>query len=127
MKLIGFVKGFKDMMIIIPIYFDGSKHYYHNIDDNFIIRKFDAISYDILNSSDYISIDNMKSESFNIGEYSAIVFSGFNNLYLYGRVNKVINNIKDYVYKNTDDCTYNGIKLEIEIIMESINEKISRV
>jgi tetratricopeptide (TPR) repeat protein len=73
MKLIGYIRPYKDFSFTIPIYKDGSSFYFHNLDEKLIIRDFTNIDID----TSYL-IELTQLINYTIGDKAPIVFIGEN-------------------------------------------------
>lgn len=91
MELAGYIKEFKEVMFTIPVYSDGINHYFHRVDDDYIITQFEEISGTI---EHFISIDN--DLSFRVGEKASIVFKGKDDFLIYDRMSDGIIKVRDY-------------------------------
>lgn len=71
MKLAGYIREFKEVMFTVPIYKNGSKYYFHTVDDHYSITGFEEISDPFEN---LIELDG--NLEFKAGGKGAVVFRG---------------------------------------------------
>ncbi len=117
MKLVGYIKEFKECMLTIPVYSDGKNYYYHMLDDCFRVIGFSKIN----NLQYYLPIRCI--DKFTYGSVGAVVFIGLNNHIIAGKANKVIYNIKKYLQYNTKPKEYLFAKEEISDVEDEIKRK----
>lgn len=108
MRLIGYIKEVYENSFSIPIYSENEKFYCHTLNDDFKIKSF----YETIFSPDCF-VQNNTYKDFNINDFGALVFIGFDNNLFFDSADIIIDRINNYINESTNKEKYLLIKEEI--------------
>lgn len=119
MRLAGYLKELKDNSFAIPVYTNGNKYYFHNVDENYkIINFFYAQLIEDNFIKCYLSID------FKINGFGAYVFIGKNNYINYNILSESIYEINNYLRETTDDDKFVNVKQDVKSFIKYLNNSL---
>lgn len=116
MKLVGYIKEFKECMFTIPIYSDGEEYFFHVVNDDYRILDFIHIT-DLTNF-----IEKEIKLDFNIGDVGAVVFVGFDNHLIYGKIRAILD-IEKYLDKLTEETKFLSVKDDVSYFKKVLYEE----
>lgn len=120
MKLIGYIKAFKENSFTIPIYSNGTNFFYHSLDESYTIIDFimtESITENILNKI-YLST------AFQKGSIGACVFVGKENYVCFNQADKIVYEIEAYLADTTSDGEFINIKHEVSLLKQLFSLQI---
>ncbi len=119
MRLAGYIKAYKEFMFTIPIYTNGKELFFHEVDSNYKIRKFNKTEV----SEDLIQIKN--DISFKEKSYGAIVFVGEKNDLITEEFEESIKKISNYLEHKTQKNQFLSVKEDVSYF-ESLIPKVRK-
>lgn len=121
MRLIGYIKAFKENSFTIPIYSDGINYFNHYLDEFYTIIDFTKAEIeDHMLNKIYLSTVFIK------GSIGACIFAGKENYIFYNQADKLINEIIAYLGETTSSTEYTNIKREVSMLQSLFIKKDSK-
>jgi hypothetical protein len=114
MRLIGYIRPFKEYSFSVPIYKNNNELFFHSLDSNYQIKEFILVSWQV----DYIELTGNFPYA-KVNDFGFIVFNGTNDEVIICRADDELIKIEEYLDRNRiRKKSY--IRHEYDIIDESI-------
>lgn len=115
MRLIGYIKAFKENSFTIPVYSDGVNFFYHSLDDSYTIVDFIKVK---ISSENFLKRIYLSSV-FSKGSIGACVFAGKDDYIFFNQADKIIDEILSYLNDTTAITQFSHIKREVLLLKNS--------
>lgn len=113
MKLVGYLKAFKENSFAIPVYSENGYFFFHNVDENYKIIEFYNAR---LEKNNFIEC--YLSTEFKLNDFGAYVFVGENNYLNYNILSNNIFEVKNYLNDNTDKEKFLSVKEDVNFFID---------